>query len=70
LLGSVRTVDPIPIELTRSSFGKVAVPDHVGLFRKGDAIDLTPARNVKEAKLDFFRVFGIESEVDPFAVPR
>jgi hypothetical protein len=46
------------------------VPDHVGLFRKGDAIDLTPARNVKEAKLDFFRVFGIESEVDPFAVPR
>ena len=69
LLRSIRAIHTVAVYLAGAHFGQVPVPDHIRLLGKGNAHRLTFPRSVEQAKLDFFRMLGIEREVDTFAVP-
>ena len=69
LLGSVRAIHSISVQLAGTHFWQIAVPDHVGLLGKRNAKSFTSARNVEQAKFHFLRVLGVEREVDALAVP-
>lgn len=42
-------IHPIAVDQPRASFGKIAVPDHVGLFVHQDALDLGAAIGIEQA---------------------
>jgi hypothetical protein len=69
LVGSIRAIDPVSIQLAGPHFREVAMPNHVCLFGKLNPKILPSARTVKEAKLYFLRVLGVQREVDAFPVP-
>ncbi|MNO64513.1 hypothetical protein D3C76_552410 [compost metagenome] len=60
----------IAIQRSRPGVGKVAMPDLVGEFRQGDALDFFLAIGVEQAQFDLRGIGGKNCEVDARAVPR
>src|ERR1019366_9796425 len=69
LLRGVGAIHPVSVQLARTYFRQIAVPDHVSLFADLDTKSLTFPRTVEQAKFHFLRVLSVEREVDAFAVP-
>src|SRR5579863_2135229 len=69
LLRRIRTIHPVSVQLTRTNFWQVAMPDHVSLFRKRNAKSLTLAGDIKQTEFHLLCVLRVKSEVDPLAVP-
>jgi hypothetical protein len=69
LLGSIGAIYPVSVQLAGTSSWQIAVPYHVCLLGKRDAKILTSPGAIKQAKLHFLRVLGIQREVNAFAVP-
>ena len=57
LLGSIRAIHPVSIQLAWAHFRQVAVPDHVRLLGKWDAKCFAPARVVKQTEFNFLGMF-------------
>ncbi|MNT25980.1 hypothetical protein D3C72_1615270 [compost metagenome] len=66
----VGAMHPIAIQCSRPGVGQVAVPDLVGEFRQGDALDFCLAVGVEQAQFDLRGIRGKNREVDARAVPR
>src|SRR5205085_3858856 len=56
VLGLIRAVNAVAIELSGRNVIEVAVPDVLAALGKFDALELAPALAVEQAKLDFLRV--------------
>jgi hypothetical protein len=69
LLGSIRAVDTVSIQLAGTHFWQIPMPHHVSLLGKRDAKRLPPSGVVKQAKLHFLPVLGVQCEVNAFSVP-
>ena len=71
LLGHVRPVHAIAVELAGRDVGQIAVPDLIGVFRHQDAMR-RPRLPTWSEQTEFHArcMLGEEGEVDPAAVPR
>src|SRR3989440_12188821 len=69
VLGLIRAVNAVAIELSGRNVIEVAVPDVLAALGKFDALELAPALAVEQAKLDFLRVGGEQRKVGAPAVP-
>jgi hypothetical protein len=69
LLGSIRAVDAVSIQLAGTYFRQISVPYHVSMFGQRDAKILMFPVAVKQAKLHLLRVLGVQREVDALTVP-
>src|SRR5205807_2355208 len=69
LLWSIRTVNTISIQLSRTHLRQVAMPDHIGLLRKWNTKRLPFSRHVEKAKLNFFSMLRIQRKVYALAIP-
>ncbi len=69
LLGIIRPVHAIAVELARRHVGEVSVPDILGPFGQRHAVDLAAALTVEKAKLDLLRVRREQCEVCSAAIP-
>src|SRR5271165_2628065 len=66
----IRSVDTISVQLAGLGVRQVAVPDLVGYRRQGDSNRFGLCfRRVKKTKLNLGSVFGVQSIIDPDAVP-
>src|ERR1700683_3094911 len=69
LLGSIRAIDAVSVQLAGTYFWQIAVPYHISLLRKRDAKTLASPCAVKQAKLDLLSVLGVQREVNALTVP-
>ena len=69
VLGLIRAVNAVAIELPGRNVIEVAVPDVLAALGKFDALELAPALAVEQAKLDLLRVGGEQRKVGAPAVP-
>src|SRR5437763_11937920 len=69
VLGLIRAVNAVAIELPGRNVIEVAVPDVLAALGKFDALELAPALAVEQAKLDLLRVGGEQRKVGASAVP-
>jgi hypothetical protein len=56
LLGGIRAIHPVCVQLTGTYFWQVTVPDHVSLLGKRGVKRLTFPRNIEQTKLHFLGV--------------
>src|SRR5205823_4561842 len=69
VLGLIRAVNAVAVELPGRNVIEVAVPDVLAALGKFDALELAPALAVEQAKLDLLRVGGEQRKVGAPAVP-
>ena len=69
VIGVVRPVHPVTVELPEPAVGQVAVPDPVRPLPKLDPLDLLLPGRIKETKLHPLRVLREQGEVDALTVP-
>src|SRR4029077_2956193 len=69
VLGVVRPVNAIAVELSGRNIVQGAVPDILGAFGQFDAFDFATPLIVEQAKLNFLRVGGEQSKISAPAVP-
>ncbi len=69
LVGSIRTIDAVSIQLTGTNLWQISVPYHVSLFGQRHARILTSPAIIKQAKLYLLRMLGVQGEVDALTVP-
>src|SRR5687768_8384032 len=69
VLGLVRPVDAIAIELPGHGLVAIHVPDVFGALRQGNALQLAPALAVEQAQLDLFGISREQREIHAAAVP-
>ena len=66
----VGAMHAIAIQRARPGVGQVAVPDLVGEFRQGDALDFCLAIGIEQAQFNLGGIGRKDREVDARAVPR
>jgi hypothetical protein len=64
-------VNPVPVGLTGTNVRQIRVPDLVATLQQVDALGRNPILGVAEqAQLYPGRVFRVEGEIGPLAIPR
>ena len=69
VLGLIRPVNAIAVELAGRDVVQIAVPDILGALRQFDAFEFAAALAVEQAKLDLLRVGGKQRKIGAPAVP-
>jgi hypothetical protein len=69
LLRPIRTMDPVAVQLARTHFRQIGMPDLVGLLAQLDALLFLSPAVVKQAQLDLVGVLGEQGEIDSLSVP-
>ena len=69
VLGRIRAVHAIAVELAGRDVVEIAVPDVFGTLRQFDALELAAALAVEQAELDLFRVGREQRKIGAPAVP-